>query len=421
MKNNHSSEKEPSKVSVVLDISKALEDLGTDFNNAFILTEKGNLLPREPGPFPEGAKLVDRKFKTSEELAGIVLNNGKALFGEQTVLLDCAEKNSIQFPGGFIPHGLLFDVREKDKPRLFFIEVMLAKENIVELFKRMTSIFYLFRNQENINQFLTILDNAISRNIGWRNKLKPVFEDKLPSEFLQLLLSRKPGILLSVDSIKEELTPFRETYTETWGKLLKPIVFRKFEVGEDTLLTMVPSFTELTAKVVSKEKVVKVTEEDHLENASEIIREIFLHMKTELLKLNSSLEFRVKGHYISMRKDRNIAFFQLGRKKLSIVIANPEKGMREQIKSHAVRTLAESVKKFWNGNENCFTVVIEKKEHLEEVLNLLKKLAGANKINGNEPASKVEDNGKKETKEPPKSKAKAKQGKSDKKLQTKKK
>ncbi len=84
-----------------------------------------------------------------------------------------------------------------------------------------------------------------------------------------------------------------------------------------------------------------------------------------------------------MRKERNIAFFQLGRKKLSIVIANPEKGMREQIKHHAVRTLADSVKKFWNGNENCFTVVIEKKEHLEEVLNLLKKLAGDKKINGN--------------------------------------
>jgi predicted transport protein len=144
-------------------------------------------------------------------------------------------------------------------------------------------------------------------------------------------------------------------------------------------------------------------------------------MKTELLKVDSSLEFRVKGHYISLRKDRNIAFFQLGRNKLSIVIANPEKGMREQIKHHSVRTLAESVKKFWNGNENCFTVVIELKEHLEEVLNLLKKMTGTKKINGNEPASQDEGIGKKKTKVPPKVNIKAKQDKSDKKPQTKKK
>ncbi len=404
--------------------STSPEKIEVEFTNAYYL--KGLKLEQvntdeETAKKILNSNVTERKFKTSEELAGIVLNNGKALFGEQTYLLDCAEKSSLVFPGGFIPHGLLFDIREKDKPKLFFIEVMLAKENMVDLFKRMTSIFYFFRNQENINLFLTTLDNAISRNIGWRNKLKPLFEEKLPTEFLQSLLSRKPGILLVQDSFKDELKPFMETYTETWGKMIKPISFRKFEVGDDSLLTMVPTFHNLTAKADKKDKVVKVTEDDHLQGVSETVRDIFLLMKTELLKVDSSLEFRVKGHYISMRKDRNIAFFQLGKKKLSIVIANPEKGMREQIKHHAVRTLADSVKKFWNGNENCFTAVIERKEHLDEVVNLLKKLAGVNKVNGNGATNQAEGGGKKETKETPKPKPKVKQNKSDKKPQPKKK
>jgi hypothetical protein len=58
MKNNRSSKKQPVKVSVVLDISRQLKEMEAEFNNAFVLTDNGILVPRQPGPFHEGTKPV---------------------------------------------------------------------------------------------------------------------------------------------------------------------------------------------------------------------------------------------------------------------------------------------------------------------------------------------------------------------------
>ncbi len=56
MNNKRSSKKKPVKVAVVMDISKQLDEIdAAEFNNAFVLTDKGNLFPRKPGPFHEGA------------------------------------------------------------------------------------------------------------------------------------------------------------------------------------------------------------------------------------------------------------------------------------------------------------------------------------------------------------------------------
>lgn len=377
----------------------AQEPVEVEFTNAYYL--KGIKLEQVITNKENANKILEtdvkeRKFRTGGELGGIILNNGKQLFGEGTYLLDCAEKKSIIFPGDFIPHGLLIDVRDKEKPKLYFIEAMLAKENTTVWFSRMTNIFYFFSNHAHTAQFLTILENAIMLNIGWRNKLKPVFGDKPPIEFLQQMLLRKPDIILATDAMKPEIVPFTETYTDTWGKMIKQVIFKKFDVAEDILLTMSPTFADLNAKASksTSEKKTKKTEDDHLADASDVVKEIYHYLKAELLKADSTLEFRIKGHYISLRKNRNLAFFQLGRKKLTIVLANPENGMREQLKHHEIRTLADSVKKFWNGNEDCFTVVIERKEHLDDVLILLKKLAGIQVINGSEIESKATEQGK---------------------------
>ena len=62
----------------------------------------------------------------------------------------------------------------------------------------------------------------------------------------------------------------------------------------------------------------------------------------------------------------------IGKKKISLVVMNPDKDTRKQIKHHEVKTLAESVQKFWNGK--CCTIVIENEKNLNEVISLLKKL-----------------------------------------------
>jgi predicted transport protein len=364
---------------------------------------------------------VEKKFKSELELTEIAFSNTKILFGEQVIVLNYTDKNPVVFPGCLLPYGLLFDLREAQQPKLYIIEATLEKNDLAELLKKMTQLFHFFKNQENNRLFAETLENAMHKNIGWRNKLKPAFENKTSAEFFQQLLLRKPTVLLITDSFKEELKPFMETYTETWGKMVKPILFQKFTLNGDMIFTIAPSFAELNSKSKPRDEKVKATEEDHLEVISESVKELYLYIKGELLNFNSSLEFRAKKHYISLRKDRNLAFFQLGKRKMTIVIANPEKDTRANLKHHAIRTLADSAKKFWNGNEHCFTVVIEKMENMDEIMNMLKKLIGGGKINGNEPGSQEVGDGAKDTKEQSKLKPKAKQGKQDKKPQTKKK
>lgn len=95
------------------------------------------------------------------------------------------------------------------------------------------------------------------------------------------------------------------------------------------------------------------------------------------IKKDSTLQFNAQKYYVSMRKNRNLAFFHFSRKKISLVVMNPDNATRKVIKHHEVKTLTEKVQKFWNG-ASC-TIVIEGMKHINEVISLLKKLVAAAK------------------------------------------
>ena len=104
---------------------------------------------------------------------------------------------------------------------------------------------------------------------------------------------------------------------------------------------------------------------------SETVRSIYSEIKTALLDADDTIEFNAKKIYISVRKNKNLAFFHL-RKKISLVVMSAEDFTRTQIKHHEIKSLPASVQKFWNGS--CCTIVIENSVNLDEVINLLKKM-----------------------------------------------
>ena len=135
--------------------------------------------------------------------------------------------------------------------------------------------------------------------------------------------------------------------------------------------------TTVTAKAfqVKKKKADKVkrkTEEDHLKGVSEAVKGIYMKIKTELLKEDSSLQFNPKSIYISIRKDRNLAFFHLRKQSIYLVVMCAEKQVRKTVKHHVVKTLPDSVKKFWNGEST--GIVIERADNVQEIIGLLKKV-----------------------------------------------
>src|ERR1017187_8853315 len=109
MKNKRSSKKQPVKVSVVLDVSQQLKEMEAEFNNAFVLTDKGILVPRQPGPFEGTKPLAERKFKTAEEMQDVILNNSQILFGESSLLISEKKDKNFALFGSFLFQAVLFD------------------------------------------------------------------------------------------------------------------------------------------------------------------------------------------------------------------------------------------------------------------------------------------------------------------------
>lgn len=355
-----------------------VEKMQVEYQNAFLL--KGEKLQPLITDYKEAEqfnkkKFAEKSFKTEKELRELLAENNETLFGEKTIFIDLSEITEALWEEERILSAFLFDLTDSAKPGFYIVEAILSKETFGELVYRMTRTFSVLRSQENRSKFVDGIIRVIQKNATFRNEFKEY--GKQIFDTLHDAVQKNMKILLALDSERAEMQGFMETYTDTWGKMIKPVVFRKLSSKDETIITMVPTFDMLRSGGKKNSEKIKLNEEDHLENVSETVKENFLRIKKELLKADKEIEFRVKKHYISLRKKSNLAFLQLGKKKLSIVIANPEKNMRKKIKHHRTLTLAESVKKFWNGNKDCFTVMIESEEYLGEVISLLKKLVAS--------------------------------------------
>jgi predicted transport protein len=211
--------------------------------------------------------------------------------------------------------------------------------------------------------------------VSAQNKsLKKELQSKISNEGIGELIRtamNQPFILLVTDNEIKELTEVRDNYLEI-GKALNCVFIKKFGSNGNTICTIVPPLTDLHLNGKKRIPNAPSTEDDHLKDVSEEVKAVYKKIKTELLKVNKDLQFNPQKYYISMRKDRNRAFFHFSRKRITLVVMNPEKETRKQIKHHEVKTLTEKVQKFWNG-PSC-SIVIENETKLQEVISLLKEL-----------------------------------------------
>lgn len=353
-----------------------MPDTVIDLSKAYILNGNTLELHTEP-PFDADENQVapvEKKFKSKKEFEEIILQNGKILFGTDSLLIDTKVKTGIEFSGNYIPDAILFDFKDKENPKCYLIETMLSKQDFYRhLFQRMTGFFKQISNKEMQNSFIEFVCKIISRNPHLKKKLKSFITDEDVHEFIKrMLIGKQPVLLITDDSIME-LPEIMQVYYEAWGKLIKPMVLRKFSINRQTLCSLYPDFLDISKKDVKvKEKVLKSTEEDHFKNVSDEISSIYNSIKTELLKTDELVQFNPKQYYISVRKNKNIAFFHINRKRISLVVVNPEEETRKAIKHHEIKTLTEKVQKFWNG-PSC-TIIIDNADKLNEVITLLKKL-----------------------------------------------
>ena len=345
-----------------------------DLSSALIMT--GNKL--KPQPEKEILLPEEVKFKSQKELEELVVDNSKILFGQHTVLFELKDK--------YVNGGLLFDLKEPRQPKPYFVDIAsLKKEFYADIFPKVTKLFSLLSTTASFEGIVGFFGKSVEANKALKKDLlsKAGCLDLL--DYLGSMMMDKPRILLISDGEREDLSKVMEIYSTTWGRQVTPIVIRKFSQDGTLFCLMEPSFSdvrdiaELQIKRARekhprtiRQATEKLTEANHLENASVDVKGMYEKIKTDLLEADGSLEFNPQRHYISLRKGRNLAFFHIRKNLISLVVMNPLKETRKEIKSYTVKELKESVQKFWNGA--CCTLLIDRSDKLEEVTALLKQM-----------------------------------------------
>ena len=340
-------------------VSKATE---ISFPNALIV--KNDVF--EPITNDEVMKLLERKFQSKQELEELVIKNNKSFFGQQTLVFHNKEETGLLFPD-----YCLFDLSDIERPRMCLIVFALVSDDFGTIYARITHFIASLKGNHRQSELLGTLCDIIEYDYERNSELQLLTNDRELLYFLSETIENKPEILLIMDGRKNDVQLMQETYTDTWGRIVKPVIIKKYNNDDSTMYTISPLVTAINTveKKKKKAEVVNFTEEDHLQAVSETVKSVYLEIKTALLNVDDSIAFNPKKYYISLRKNKNIAFFQFRKKVLSIVVCNSEEETRAIITQHEIKSLVQSVQKFWNAE--CCTIIIDRLENLDEVISLL--------------------------------------------------
>jgi predicted transport protein len=274
----------------------------------------------------------------------------------------------------------LFDLSDQNSPEFYIVEVELAKHDFYNhIFPQVTKFFGFYKNPKSQNDLVEKIFTFINNDHSLRAEVKKHLGEKEIYKFVKDTVQNSQNILLIIDGDKKELPEIMDTYSDTWGKMVKLILIKKFSNGGDVIYTMHPDFENIEfAEIVdapSRElEDLEYTEDYHLEGVSDEVRQIYHTLKQEALHKNPHLLFNPKKYYISIRKDRNIVFIKCARKKLTLVIPQTEDETQSDISHNVIKSLTPSVQRFWFGNASSCAIVVDKLEYLDEVRKLLTKL-----------------------------------------------
>jgi hypothetical protein len=328
--------------------------------------------------FSNNKTYTEFQFEKEADFEREVVLNSKLFFGVNSIYIDAKRKIETKSLGNSIPDGFLFDLSDKDNPEFYLVEVELAKHDFYNhIFPQITKFFGFFKNPKSQNDLIEKIFSIITHDNNLKKEIKQGIGDHEIYKFLKDTIEKSQNILLVIDGEKKELPEIVDTYTDTWGKMVKLILLRKFSLNGEFIYTMNPDFENIEFAEIENETAlnttgIEYTEDYHLEGVSETVKNIYFSIRRDLLKINSSLIFNPQKFYISIRKEKNVAFFKISRKKIVLIVLKPETEVRLQIKNHSIKSLATGVQRFWGG-PSC-GIIIESADNLDEIIEFLKKL-----------------------------------------------
>jgi len=320
-------------------------------------------------------------YANEDAFERLVAQNAQTIFGDKAIYIDTKKKVNTSSLGGTIPDGFLIDLSDPDDPQFYLVEVELQNHDFFNhIFPQITKFFAFYRDSKQRHKLIETMFAFFQNDPVLTKKLRDLIGSKEIHKFFTDTIDSNQNILIIIDDPKPEFEGIINTYTDTWGKMVKVQIINHFRLNNNHILTVEPPFQNLPfedAVSLSPDKEAaepsQYTEEFHLEQCNEKAKAVYAKLRQQFLEVKSSLKLEPTQNYIGVVDRRRIAYIQPKGKKLHLIMLMAENEVRGILTSgyHKVVSFSESRQQSWGGkNPNC-AVTIYDTDHWDEIQKLV--------------------------------------------------
>lgn len=325
-----------------------------------------------------GQRFTEHKYQLEADFEKEIADSQKAIFGKDTIYIDTKRKIGSEALGDTIPDGFLFDMSDPDNFEFYLVEVELEKHDFYRhIFPQITKFFAFYKNSKRQKELVEKLFSTINTDSALKRQFKKYLGDEEIFKFLNDVIDSSQNILMIIDGNKPELPEITDTYSDTWGKMVKLLNVKKFVHKKESIFTVDPEFETIEfsyeeTPTEAEKKSTIYSEEFHLEGVGENVKSVYENLKKEVLDIDDSVFFNPQKYYISLKSPKNIVYLKFRKKKVRMVVMMPEDQVRVNIKHHPVKTLSAGVQQFYNGP--CAAIDVQDVDKIDEIINLISML-----------------------------------------------
>ncbi|MBN1972364.1 MAG: hypothetical protein JW787_01900 [Sedimentisphaerales bacterium] len=323
-------------------------------------------------------------YNKEDAFEQLIAQNAQTIFGDKAIYIDTKKKVNTSSLGGTIPDGFLIDMSDSDDPQFYLVEVELQSHDFFNhIFPQITKFFAFYRDSKQRQKLIDAIFRLFRENANLENKIRESIGSREIYKFLKDMLDDSQNILIIIDGPKAEFKEIIDTYTDTWAKMVKVEIVNHFRQNNNDIITVEPplqnlSFEDAITLLPEKEKPesFKYTEEFHLQDRPSEIVAIYKKLQQTFINTKETLRFNPTKYYIGVLDTKQIAYIQLQKKKIRLIVLMTEKEVQKILGSehNNIRSHSESIRRYWGGNSPNCSVEIVDANHWDEIRRLIEQL-----------------------------------------------
>jgi predicted transport protein len=284
-------------------------------------------------------------YNKEDAFEQLIAQNAQTIFGDKSIYIDIKKKVNTSSLGGTIPDGFLIDVSDSDDPQFYLVEVELQSHDFFNhIFPQITKFFAFYRDSKQRQKLIDAMFTFFREDANLKNIIRELIGSREIYKFLKDTMDNSQKILIVIDEPKAEFKEIMDTYTDTWGRMVKVQIVNHFRRNNSNILTVEPPFqsipfedaTSLSTELEITESS-QYTEEFHLDGCETNVRDVYSKLKEDFLNVKSTLMFNPVKEYVGVRDIRNIAAIRFYKKKLLPEVFLPESEVNRIVHHHKVR------------------------------------------------------------------------------------